>query len=121
MHYVDSLLSVFFSWTVGVGHVAITASHPSDVPVEILPMEEFTCLESSRWNGTGRQARLSHIESFWGLADPAFCDVPGAESFQTLLDRVDRTLARFEALSLSKPTCWKSAIDGAPQLIKRND
>lgn len=69
-----------------------------DVPVEILPMEEFTYLEPSRWNGTARQARLPHIESFWRLADPAFCDGPGAESFQTLLDRVGRTLARFEAL-----------------------
>jgi broad specificity phosphatase PhoE len=69
-----------------------------DVPVEILPMEEFTYLEPSRWNGTSRQARLPHIESFWKLADPAFCDGPGAESFQTLLDRVARTLARFEAL-----------------------
>lgn len=69
-----------------------------DVPVEILPMEEFTYLEPSRWNGTSRQVRLPHIESYWGLADPEFCDGPGAESFQTLLDRVGRTLARFEAL-----------------------
>ena len=69
-----------------------------DVPVEILPMEEFTYLEPSQWNGTSRQARLPHIESFWGTADPAFCDGPGAESFQTLLDRVGCTLARFETL-----------------------
>lgn len=69
-----------------------------DVPVEILPMEEFTYLEPSRWNGTSRLARLPHIESYWGMADPDFCDGPGAESFQTLLDRVGRTLARFEAL-----------------------
>lgn len=69
-----------------------------DVPVEILPMEEFTYLEPSRWNGTSRLARLPHIESYWGRADPDFCDGPGAESFQTLLDRVGRTLARFEAL-----------------------
>jgi broad specificity phosphatase PhoE len=69
-----------------------------DVPVEILPMEEFTYLEPSRWNGTSRQARLPHIESYWGYADPLFCDGPGAESFQTLLDRVSRTLTRFEAL-----------------------
>ena len=70
-----------------------------DVPVEILPMEEFTYLEPSRWNGTSRQARLPHIESYWGFADPEFCDGPGAESFQTLLDRVGRTLAHFEALA----------------------
>ncbi|MDP9900718.1 histidine phosphatase family protein [Variovorax ginsengisoli] len=69
-----------------------------DVPVEILPMEEFTYLEPSRWNGTSRQVRLPHIESYWGSADPEFCDGPGAESFQTLLDRVGRTLARFEGL-----------------------
>ena len=69
-----------------------------DVPVEILPMEEFTYLKPSRWNGTSRQARRPHIESYWGYADPLFCDGYGAESFQTLLDRVSRTLTRFEAL-----------------------
>lgn len=69
-----------------------------DVPVEILPMEEFTYLEPSRWNGTSRQTRLPHIEAYWGNADPSHCDGPGAESFETLLGRVERTLQRFEAL-----------------------
>lgn len=69
-----------------------------DVPVEVLPMEEFTYLEPSRWNGTSRTERLPHIEAFWGTADPAYCDGPGAESFDTLLNRVDRALRRLETL-----------------------
>ena len=69
-----------------------------DTPVEILPMEEFTYLEPSRWNGTSRQTRLPHIEAYWGNSDPSHCDGPGAESFETLLARVERTLRRFESL-----------------------
>lgn len=69
-----------------------------DVPVEILPMEEFTYLEPSRWNGTSRTARLPHIDAYWSDADPSHCDGPGAESFETLLGRVRRTLHRLESL-----------------------
>ncbi|MFM9928284.1 histidine phosphatase family protein [Variovorax sp. H27-G14] len=68
------------------------------VPVEVVPMEEFTYLEPSRWNGTSRAERLPHIEAFWETADPAYCDGPGAESFDTLLQRVDLTLQRLESL-----------------------
>ena len=68
------------------------------VPVEILPMEEFTYLEPSRWNGTSRTERLPHIERYWQGADPVYRDGPGAESFDTLLERVDRTLTWFQQL-----------------------
>lgn len=68
------------------------------VPVEILPMEEFTYLEPSRWNGTSRTERLPHIEAYWQTADPAYRDGSGAESFDTLLARVETTLARLEKL-----------------------
>lgn len=68
------------------------------VPVEVLPMEEFTYLEPSRWNGTSRTERLPSIEAYWKAADPLYCDGPGAESFSTLLRRVEKTLARFEML-----------------------
>jgi len=68
------------------------------VPVEILPMEEFTYLEPSRWNGTSRTERLPHIERYWQSADPVYRDGPGAESFDTLLERVDRTLTWFQKL-----------------------
>ena len=65
-----------------------------DVPVEVLPMQEFTYLKPSRWNGTSRNQRLPHIEAYWKAADPDYCDGPGAEAFSTLLVRVATTLAR---------------------------
>lgn len=75
-----------------------TARRFSNVPVEVLPMEEFTYLDPSRWNGTLRTERLPHIEAFWQKADPAYQDGPGAESFELLLARVDRTLKLLQAL-----------------------
>jgi broad specificity phosphatase PhoE len=68
------------------------------VPTRILPMEEFTYLEPSRWNGTSRDERRPHIEAYWAAADPAYQDGPGAESFNTLLARVERTLQMLQAL-----------------------
>lgn len=68
------------------------------VPIEVLPMEEFTYLEPSRWNGTSRKDRLPYIEAYWKTADPGYQDGPGAESFATLLNRVSQTLARLEQL-----------------------
>lgn len=61
-------------------------------------MEEFTYLEPSRWNGTSRTERLPHIEAYWQTADPSYRDGPRAESFDTLLGRVETTLARLEKL-----------------------
>lgn len=68
------------------------------VPVQILPMEEFTYLEPSRWNGTSRTERLPHIEAYWQTADPTYQDGPGAESFDALLGRVDRALKWLQQL-----------------------
>jgi broad specificity phosphatase PhoE len=68
------------------------------VPVEVLPMQEFTYLEPSRWNGTCRNQRLAHIEAYWKAAEPDYCDGPGAEGFSTLLVRVAATLTRLEQL-----------------------
>lgn len=62
------------------------------VPTRVLPMEEFTYLEPSRWNGTSRSSRLPHIEAYWAQANPDYQDGPGAESFATLLQRVAHTL-----------------------------
>jgi len=76
------------------------ANHPKvpDTPGEILPVEEFTYLEPGRWNGTLRQTRLPHIKAYRANADPAHCNGPGAESFETLQVRVDCTLQRLQAL-----------------------
>lgn len=68
------------------------------VPVQVLPMEEFTYLEPSRWRGTTRDQRLPHIEAYWQRADPDHQDGPGAESYNTLLRRVRQTLAQLQQL-----------------------
>jgi broad specificity phosphatase PhoE len=73
------------------------ARYPA-VPVDVLPMEEFTYLEPSRWNGTAQQQRLPFIEAYWDRGDPSYCDGPGAENFQCLLGRVDGTLAHLASL-----------------------
>ena len=73
------------------------ARYPA-APIEVLPMEEFTYLEPSRWNGSTQQQRLPFIEAYWDRGDPTYCDGPGAENFDCLLGRVDRTLARLVSL-----------------------
>lgn len=70
----------------------------SDVPVEVWPIQEFTYLQPSRWNGTLTRDRKPHIDRYWGTADPAFCDGEGAESFSMLLERARRALERLEAM-----------------------
>ena len=72
-----------------------------DVPVEVWPIEEFTYLQPSRWNGTLAADRAPHLERYWGEADPAYCDGEGAESFGTLLRRAEAALARLAALPFS--------------------
>jgi broad specificity phosphatase PhoE len=68
------------------------------VPVVVWPIQEFTYLEPSRWNGTLSAARRPHIDAYWRAADPEFCDGPGAESFATLLRRAEDALARLREL-----------------------
>ena len=74
-----------------------------DVPVEVWPIEEFTYLQPSRWNGTLSADRAPHLVRYWGEADPAYCDGEGAESFGTLLRRAEAALGRLAALPLPGP------------------
>lgn len=69
-----------------------------DVAVEILPMEEFTYLEPSRWCNSTREERLPFVETYWRNVDPSFQDGPGAESFSMLVARVKMTLKHLSAL-----------------------
>lgn len=75
------------------------------MPVEEWPIEEFTYLKPSRWNGTLAADRAPHLIRYWGEADPAYCDGDGdgAESFGTLLRRADAALGRLAALPLPGP------------------
>ena len=63
-----------------------------DVPVEVLPMEEFTYLEPSRWSGSTLEERLPYVESYWKNADSSYQDGPKAESFSNLMHRMHMTL-----------------------------
>ncbi len=69
------------------------------VPVEVWPIQEFTYLEPSQWNGTSSALRSAPIQAYWKTCDPTYCDGPGAESFATLLRRTESALSRLEALA----------------------
>ena len=71
------------------------------VPVEVWPIEEFTYLQPSRWNGTRSSERMPYLERYWTDADPAYCDGEGAESFGALLRRAEAALARLATLPSS--------------------
>jgi broad specificity phosphatase PhoE len=75
------------------------------VPVEVWPIQEFTYLQPSRWNGTLSSERKPYLERYWSEADPEFCDGEGAESFATLLDRARATLHRLAALPTESLVC----------------
>ena len=77
---------------------AATVSRFRDVPVEVWPIQEFTYLQPSRWNGTRSSERMPHIERYWTEADPKYCDGEGAESFSTLLERTQAALNRLKAM-----------------------
>ncbi|WP_137898097.1 histidine phosphatase family protein [Sphingomonas sp. 2SG] len=68
------------------------------VPVEVWPIEEFTYLQPSQWNGTLSSTRMPYLERFWSAADPTYCDGEGAESFATLLRRAETALGRLSTL-----------------------
>lgn len=78
---------------------APTIERLPDVPVETWPIQEFTYLEPSRWNGTRSEERMPHIVRYWQEADTAFCDGEGAESFADLLGRAQAALERLQSLS----------------------
>ncbi|MGC5799010.1 histidine phosphatase family protein [Sphingomonas sp. NFX23] len=77
---------------------AATIARFPDVPVQVWPIEEFTYLEPSRWNGTRSVERMPYLERYWSELDPAHCDGPGAESFATLLRRAEVALNRLADL-----------------------
>ena len=73
---------------------AATIERFPEVPVEVWPVQEFTYLQPSRWNGTLSSERMPYIERYWAEADPEFCDGDGAESFSTLMKRAQGALDR---------------------------
>ncbi|TCQ03383.1 histidine phosphatase family protein [Sphingomonas sp. PP-CC-3A-396] len=82
---------------------APTIERYPNVQVEVWPIEEFTYLQPSRWNGTLAADRAPHLVRYWGEADPAYCDGDGAESFGALLRRAETALGRLAALPSPGP------------------
>lgn len=66
------------------------------VPVETLPMEEFTYLDPSLWKGSTWESRRPEVIAYWEAMDPDHVHGPGAESFSTLLSRVRLVLDHLE-------------------------
>ncbi len=77
---------------------AATITRFPQVAVEIWPIQEFTYLQPSRWNGTRSTERMPHIERYWAEADPEFMDGEGAESFNALLSRAEDALRRLSEM-----------------------
>jgi 2,3-bisphosphoglycerate-dependent phosphoglycerate mutase len=61
------------------------------------PVQEFTFLDPSAWDGTTAIERRPAAEAYWQRADPDYAESEGAESFARLLARAD--LVRRDALA----------------------
>jgi len=77
----------------------LTIEQFSDVPVEVWPIQEFTYLQPSRWNGTLSTEQMPYIEKYWRSCNPEYCDEPGAESFAMLRRRAEGTLERLTGMA----------------------
>jgi 2,3-bisphosphoglycerate-dependent phosphoglycerate mutase len=61
-----------------------------EVPVVEWPVQEFTFLDPSAWDGTTAIERRPAAAAYWQRADPHYAESAGAESFAMLLARADR-------------------------------
>ena len=67
------------------------------VPCVEWPVQEFTFLDASAWDGTTALERGPAVEAYWERAEPHRADSGGAESFAELLARADRVRRDSEA------------------------
>lgn len=85
-------LLVTSSYTRTLQTASATYKHFSDVPIEELPVHEFTyLLPDNHWNTTIHQRR-EEVESYWRRGDPYYVDgdgkYPEVESFAGFMLRV---------------------------------
>ncbi len=69
-----------------------------EVPRVEWPVQEFTFLDPSAWDGTTALERGPAVDAYWERADPHRAAGGGAESFAGLLARADRVRRDSEAL-----------------------
>ena len=68
------------------------------MPVEVWPIQEFTYLQPSHWNGTRSSERMPYLERYWAkpIQLSAMARVPRV--FSTLLQRAKAALERLTAM-----------------------
>ncbi len=62
-----------------------------ETPQAEWPVQEFTYLDPSHWNGTTYQERQPVARTYWERGDPFYRDNGLAESFVDLMERVEQT------------------------------
>lgn len=67
------------------------------LPVQQLPLQEFTYLCPVRCAGTTPAERKQWVDEYWRRGDPAYVDGPGAESFSMLIERAHSALSLFDS------------------------
>lgn len=67
------------------------------LPVQELPIHEFTYLCPERCAGTTAAERMKWVAGYWRRCDPHYVDGPGAESFSMLVGRARDALCLLEA------------------------
>lgn len=65
-----------------------------DLRQEIWPVQEFSYLDPTRYDGSTPAQRRPAVEAYWRRCDPAHQDGPGAERFTDLLVRARDVLDR---------------------------
>lgn len=62
-----------------------------EIPRAEWPVQEFTYLDPSHWNGTTYHERQPVAHAYWERGDPFYRDGGSAESFVDLMERIERT------------------------------
>ncbi len=74
------------------------------------PVQEFDELSYANRNHSNRAERLPKVEAFWERSDPDYCDGEGAESFRSLLARVDATIERMQHLARGRTVIFSHGL-----------
>lgn len=87
-------------------------------PVVTWPIQEFTYLCPTLYQNTTQAERRPFVQSFWGKADPTYCDGVGAESFFQFFERVKQAEKRMKDLAISFENTGKILLFGHGQFIR---
>lgn len=92
-------LIIVSSYTRAQQTAASTIKRFPHVPVEVWPIHEFVQLDPVRWANTNGKQRGPTVKEYWLRSDPNYRDSDQAETFNDLVERIDRAIDRFSTLS----------------------